>query len=81
MHFRRKGRRPQNKQVEIYGRFVSHVSTQVAPQRCPILCMSSWIISLLQVVSFSKLKWAHFQYYISVILSSSSLIYDIKNKL
>jgi hypothetical protein len=33
-----------------------HVSAQVALQRCPFLCMSSWIISLLLVGSFSMLK-------------------------
>jgi len=59
-------------------RLVTHVSAQVALQRCPILCMSSWIISLSQVGSFSKLKWAHFQYYFSVILGPSGCIFDVK---
>jgi hypothetical protein len=59
-------------------RLVTHVSAQVALQRCPILCMSSWIISLLQVGSFSKLKWAHFQYYFSVILGPSGCIFEVK---
>jgi hypothetical protein len=59
-------------------RLATHVSAQVALQRCPILCMSSWIISLLQVGSFSKLKCAHFQYYFSVILGPSGCIFKVK---
>jgi len=43
---------------------------QVAPQRCPILRSSAailprWLFStaaMIQVGSFSKLKWAQFQY-------------------
>jgi hypothetical protein len=60
-------------------RLVTHVSTQVALQRCPIICISSWIISLFQVGAFSKLKWHIFiQYYFSVILGSSGYIFKVK---
>ena len=34
---------------------VTRVSAQVAPQRCPILCTSVLILSVLQVVCFSLL--------------------------
>jgi hypothetical protein len=59
-------------------RLVTHVSAQVALQRCPILCMSFFILPLSQVGSFSILKWAHFQYYFSVILGSCGCIFDVK---
>ena len=78
--FRTSGRAKERGQIycTLPCRLVTHVSAQVALQRCPILCMSSWIISLAQVGSFSKLKWAHFQYYFSVILGPSGCIFEVK---